>query len=1129
MINFGFIKTAECINTAPVADTRCSDPAFALANPDICPAKTVLILKPSVALVCALGSVQFKAYLSVNGTEQDVTDETTFTTSDLSVAIIGAASGNCTGVAQGDVTVAASYEDYTATAVLHVMGASGSSCCDSQAVSMMLLVDTSRSMSQAFSGDYETKLAFAKAAAAQFISEVNDTKDTVGLMSFNGSTVTVIESPTSDTDAVEALVPSIAQTQQKTAFYAALKAAIDELNATTTDLRVIVLISDGRDTSDGAANGYAGTDNPLALLTEFKEQGGIVICLGCRASGVGFSLLSAFATGGFFVNSFSGIEAASLTYLSGLKGYICAGNCAPNGDTMEATPSLDYAGFANWDVIGGTVDLKGPGLFDLIPGSGLFVDLAGTTLPCLGRMVSKTPFSLTSGHSYRIAVDLAGNQRIQAWPFSALLKVFYLNGSVEIPLVNQVISITYWRQQWTNYAFTFVAPADVDVYISIQQNEQPNCANYPNIPDCVRMGLLLNCVQFDDTTDAINLLTDDFETENMQYVPPKCGLGSVFVSGGYASGYNCYGEGCLSSPPVEEFPDPSPLPDIESGYTPPKEYTSTREACASCDEGTVNLPETPLQDAVVLESVPTGAEPGGIQEATSLIPTMTGPSAPSGLADASSEQSTVNLGTQYAWRAFAQSDVPWSPTDMNTPPWIRYTFDSPATVGGYGLVCLAGSGDSATPYSWRFQGSDDWLTWTTLDSQVGTELEGYPTLNKFTIQNPGSYQQYRLLILSTLGGDIPVIYQVQMYGFSGASVVDYFTSLTYDLGEAVAISAYRVTSSYQFCPTAGWSVHGSTDGTTWVSVADVYAPPFPSFSNVPQSGLFPVMGTTPYRYYRFTVTTREDSVGSGINSVEFYGAALAQECATATRTSDTAQSASDLAYSDAMLLAQASLNCQTLYSATENYTAKCPVGTYGGGDQQRTATGYSLISIDHAIAEATAAAKELAEAALNCTGDNSEQAITILDNTSATPYPSVKFVSGYSGLITKVTVAITGFSHTYPHDVDLVLRGPDGTSVLLMRGVGAAVPVGPIDFTIDDFGVPMPLAAALADGSSYSPTQSGLRPDLLPPGPASPYGVALSDFNGKSPNGAWSLWAVDWAYLNAGSIAGGWTLIITTA
>lgn len=1091
MINFGFIKTAECINTPPVADSRCSDPAFALANPDICPARTILVLKPSVALVCALGSVQFKAYLSVNGTEEDVTSDTTFTTSDMSVALIGAASGNCTGVSQGDVTVAASYGEYSATAVLHVIGTSGSSCCDSQSVSMMLLVDTSRSMSQAFSGAYATKLAFAKAAAAMFIEEVNDTKDTVGLMSFNASAVTPIASPSSDTDAVGDLVPSIAQTQQKTSFYAGLKAAIDELDATTADLRVLVLISDGRDTSSGAANGYAGTDNPLELVTEFKEQGGIVICLGCRASGVGFSLLSAFATGGFFINSFSGIESDSLAYLSGLKGYICAGNCAPNGDVMEATPSLDYADFANWDVIGGTVDLKGPGLFNLIPDSGLFVDLAGTTLPCLGRMVSKTPFSLTSGHAYRIAVDLAGNQRVDASPYSALLKVFYLNGAVEIPLVSKVIAINSWRQQWTTYSYNFTAPADVDVYISIQQHEQPECSLYPQNPNCERMGLLLNKVQFDDTTDNINLLTDDFDTENMQYVPPRCGQATVFVSGGYAYGYNCYGEGCLTSPPSEQLPDPYPLPDIEAGYTPPKEYSITTEACASCAAGTVNLPETPLADVVVLASVPTGAESGGDQDASGLLKTVT-------------------------WFSSAS---------------INASFTSPATVVGYGIVCPLAGIASSKPFSWIFQGSNDQTTWTTLDTRSGQTPSDYPAVNKFTVSSPAAYQTYRLIILSTIGGDDPGddtdIYTLEMYGFSGSSAEDYYTSLTYDLGTAVAISAYRVTSTYQFSPTAGWSVYGSNDGSTWVSVADVYAPPFPSVSNVPQSGLFPVMGTTPYRYYRLTVTPRADSVGSGINSVEFYGAALAQECASATRTSDTAQAASDLAYADALALAEASLNCQTLHSATENYTAQCPLGTYGGEDRQRTATAYSLINEDHARAEAAAAAKELAEAALNCTASNNQQAITIAEYTSATPYPSVKFISGYDGVISKVVVSITGFTHTWPEDIDVVLRGPDGTCVLLMRHVGGSFAVSDIDFTIDDAGGPMPTGSPLTDGASYAPTQNGLHPDLLTPGPASPYGTALSDFNTKDPNGAWSLWVVDWGSGAAGSIANGWDLILT--
>jgi len=74
----------------------------------------------------------------------------------------------------------------------------------------------------------------------------------------------------------------------------------------------------------------------------------------------------------------------------------------------NAQPVLNFAGFTNWDITNGTVDLVGPGLFDILPGNGLYVDLDGSSQNA-GRMESKTTFSLLPG-AYELQFDLAGNQ-----------------------------------------------------------------------------------------------------------------------------------------------------------------------------------------------------------------------------------------------------------------------------------------------------------------------------------------------------------------------------------------------------------------------------------------------------------------------------------------------------------------------------------------------------------------------------------------------------------------------------------------------------------------------------------------------------------------------------------------------
>lgn len=581
MNTFGQITVRECVNIVPPTDSRCQDPAFAIANPTICPAIPRLIVKPGAALTCTLGSVQFSAFLVTAGVEQDVSADCVWKTSSPTIALIGAASGNATGLTAGEATISATYEGYTATSDLTVMESSRT-CCEDQHVAMMLVVDTSRSMSQSFSESYGTRLDFAKAAAGQFASEVNEMKDTVGLITFNDSGYLDAAGLTDDKTSVADAVAAIAQTQQKTSFYNALHEAITLLDDSGSDLRVIVLFSDGEDTSADASSGYGDDDNPITLLANFKESGGIVVCLGCRSSGVGFAFLSALSTGGFFVNGYSGTETDTLDYLSGLKGYICAGNCTPTGDEMVAEGALDYSAFDHWTVSDGSVDLIGNAFLDLLPGNGLYVDLRGVG----GRMVSRVPFSLTAGHQYRLTLTLAGNQREAGTPYSAKAQVFYLTGATENAMLSQVILINDYTQPFTPYAFTFTALASVDAYISIQAQDMPpgNNANF---------GLLLGQVNFDDVTDLVSLLIDNFDTENLTYVPPACGQASLYVNNQYAVGYNCYGDGCLSEPPPAQAPDPNPLANIEAGgYTPPKVYTSTKTACVSCPPGTLNRDST---------------------------------------------------------------------------------------------------------------------------------------------------------------------------------------------------------------------------------------------------------------------------------------------------------------------------------------------------------------------------------------------------------------------------------------------------------------------------------------------------------------------------------------------------------
>ena len=179
-------------------------------------------------------------------------------------------------------------------------------------------------------------------------------------------------------------------------------------------------------------------------------------------------------------------------------------------------------------------------------------------------------------------------------------------------------------------------------------------------------------------------------------------------------------------------------------------------------------------------------------------------------------------------------------------------------------------------------------------------------------------------------------------------------------------------------------------------------------------------------------------------------------------------------------------------------------------------------------------------------------AITINDSTAscrpsvpapapgkATPYPSAIAVSGLTGTITDVNVTLTGLSHTFPEDVDVLLVGPGGQSTILMADTGRnrETPLSNVNLTFDDAA-----AASLPDSSqivsgTYKPTLGTAPtngdfgcsvPTSFPStAPAGPYGSALSGFNGTNPNGTWSLYVVDDTSGDVGSISGGWSLDIT--
>lgn len=157
-------------------------------------------------------------------------------------------------------------------------------------------------------------------------------------------------------------------------------------------------------------------------------------------------------------------------------------------------------------------------------------------------------------------------------------------------------------------------------------------------------------------------------------------------------------------------------------------------------------------------------------------------------------------------------------------------------------------------------------------------------------------------------------------------------------------------------------------------------------------------------------------------------------------------------------------------------------------------------------------------------------AITINDNANASPYPSTVTVSGITGPVAAVQVRITGFTHSYPKDVDVFLVAPSGAvaAVFSDAGVNAnGFGVTNLNLLFDDTAATLIPDGAQITSGTYRPANH--EPvEALPPGATGTIGTNLTALAAGGANGQWKLFARDDSPSDSGSIAS-WTLSITPA
>jgi uncharacterized repeat protein (TIGR01451 family) len=152
--------------------------------------------------------------------------------------------------------------------------------------------------------------------------------------------------------------------------------------------------------------------------------------------------------------------------------------------------------------------------------------------------------------------------------------------------------------------------------------------------------------------------------------------------------------------------------------------------------------------------------------------------------------------------------------------------------------------------------------------------------------------------------------------------------------------------------------------------------------------------------------------------------------------------------------------------------------------------------------------------------------IVIPEYGPASPYPSVIPVSGVSGLVGKVTATLNGFSHSFPHDVNVLLADASGQEMFLMSHDGGAYSVTNLTLTFDDSATQTLPVGQLSSGTFLPTAVTPLNP--LPGVGVASSATNLAFFDGSNPNGNWALYVFDDTQGNAGIISSGWSLNLTT-
>ena len=158
-------------------------------------------------------------------------------------------------------------------------------------------------------------------------------------------------------------------------------------------------------------------------------------------------------------------------------------------------------------------------------------------------------------------------------------------------------------------------------------------------------------------------------------------------------------------------------------------------------------------------------------------------------------------------------------------------------------------------------------------------------------------------------------------------------------------------------------------------------------------------------------------------------------------------------------------------------------------------------------------------------------ALTIPDSGASVPYGTTVTASGLTGN-KLIRLEITGITHTFPNDIDMLLVGPGGQKFSLLSDSGGTGDVSSLTFTLSDAAAAQQSTTQWVAGD-FKPVNIGAGDLFAAPAPAGPYSEAptagaasfasVFGTDGTTMNGTWALYVVDDLGGDLGTMAG-WKL-----